>query len=158
MKEMKIGDMCFFYHSNAKPTAIVGIVRVTKEAYPDHTSWDKNSKYYDPTSTEANPKWFMVDVQLIRRLDHPIPLTELKSFKDTDLKQMSLLINSRLSVQVVDQKHWDFILSLEKQKSASGLSLTSPKCMHLLQTPKLPIEDSCTAVKDTYSLEHSWIT
>ena len=44
---------------------IAGIAKVCRESYPDFTSWDKKSKYYDAKSTEANPRWFMVDVEPI---------------------------------------------------------------------------------------------
>ena len=51
----------FFYHSNAgSQTGIVGTAYVAKEAYPDPTSFDKKSKYYDSKTSKDNPKWFMV--------------------------------------------------------------------------------------------------
>jgi predicted RNA-binding protein with PUA-like domain len=50
MQEMNVGDGVFFYHSNANPKAIVGIARVCKQAYPDHTQFDKKSKYYESVS------------------------------------------------------------------------------------------------------------
>ena len=48
MMEMKVGDYVLFYHSNAKPPHVAGTARVAREAYPDHTQYDKKSKYYDP--------------------------------------------------------------------------------------------------------------
>lgn len=113
MKEMKIGDLCFFYHSNAKPTGIVGIVQVVREAYPDHTAWE-DPKLQDSTSSREHPKWFMVDVKLIRRLHSLIPLSLMKKHKDKELKDMTLLVNSRLSVQPVSDAHWSFILEMEE--------------------------------------------
>ena len=48
--DMKVGDGVLFYHSSAKPTAVVGTARIVKEAYPDATAWDPNDKHYDPKS------------------------------------------------------------------------------------------------------------
>ena len=72
--DMKEGDLVFFYHSNAKPTGIVGLAQVVKEAYPDHFAWDKNSKYFDEKSSPDNPRWFMVDVGFVEKWKEPITL------------------------------------------------------------------------------------
>jgi predicted RNA-binding protein with PUA-like domain len=60
MKSMKIGDNAFFYHSNCKNPGIIGIVKVCKEAYVDHTAFDSKDAHFDPKSDKNNPKWFMV--------------------------------------------------------------------------------------------------
>ena len=114
-KEMKKGDLGFFYHSNCKEPGIVGIVQINKEAYPDFTARDKKSPYYDPKSTEENPRWFMVDVMLIRKLKRNITLSELKEksqLKDFKLTQKG----NRLSIMPVSKKDWDYILNQEKKK------------------------------------------
>ena len=49
--DLKLGDMVLFYHSNTKPPHVAGIARVSREGYPDHTSWDPDSKYYDEKSS-----------------------------------------------------------------------------------------------------------
>ena len=46
--DMKMGDFVLFYHSNFKPPHVVGVARVCKEGYPDHTAQDSTSKYFDP--------------------------------------------------------------------------------------------------------------
>lgn len=61
MMEMRQGDALLFYHSSTHPPHVAGIAEVAREAYPDHTSWDKKAKYYDPKSTPENPRWYMVD-------------------------------------------------------------------------------------------------
>src|SRR5690606_21927410 len=61
--EMKRGDLAFFYHSNCEEPAIVGIMKVVKEGYPDHTAFDPRDPHYDPASTPDAPRWFMVDVK-----------------------------------------------------------------------------------------------
>ena len=53
--DLKNGDIVLFYHSNTKPPHVAGIARVCREGYPDHTSWDPNSKYFDEKSTPDNP-------------------------------------------------------------------------------------------------------
>lgn len=60
-KEMRMGDPALFYHSNSKPPGIVGLARVVSEPYPDPTQWDPGSEYFDPKSSEDNPRWWLVD-------------------------------------------------------------------------------------------------
>ncbi|KAJ8903861.1 hypothetical protein NDN08_000394 [Rhodosorus marinus] len=116
MREMKKGDFAFFYHSNCKPAGIVGLVTVVEEAYPDHTQFDEKNLYYDSKSTPEDPRWFMVDVKLVRRLKRLISLDELKEFKQDKLKSMMLLNNTRVSVQRVSKQEWEFIVGLEDQE------------------------------------------
>ena len=58
--DMRVGDRVLFYHSSAKPTAVVGTARIVREAYPDATAWDPNDKHYDPKSTPVRPsgRWW----------------------------------------------------------------------------------------------------
>lgn len=110
--EMKKGDQVFFYHSNCKEPGIVGIATVVKEGYPDFTAFETRNKYYDPKSDPQNPRWYMVDIKLLRKLKRTITLQELKSHKK--LAEMTLLRKgNRLSVMPIDKKHWDYILKLE---------------------------------------------
>ena len=110
--EMKKGDLCFFYHSSCKAPGIVGTMRVVKEAYPDFTAFAPEEKYYDPKSNPENPRWLMVDVQLVRKFKRTISLQELKSYKS--LSEMIILRRgNRLSITSISKKHWDFILKLE---------------------------------------------
>jgi len=94
---MKIGDLCFFYHSNCQIPGISGIARVIKEGYPDHTAFDPSEPYYDPKSDSENPIWYMVDAEFVRRLKQFIPLKELQSYKDSELKGGFLFSQSRTS-------------------------------------------------------------
>jgi len=110
--EMQKGDEVFFYHSNCADPGIVGIARVVKQGYPDFTAWEPNSKYFDPKSTPDTPRWYMVDVQFVRKFKRTITLHELKEIKS--LSDMPLLRRgNRLSVMPVSKKDWDFILKLE---------------------------------------------
>lgn len=111
--QMKKGDQIFFYHSNTDEPGIVGIARVVREGYPDHTAQDPRSKYYDPTSTPENPRWYMVDVKFVRRLKRNISLRELKQHVQ-ELPDFPLLMRgNRLSVMPVSEEAWNYILSLE---------------------------------------------
>jgi predicted RNA-binding protein with PUA-like domain len=76
--EMKVGDQGFFYHSNCKETGIVGLVEIVKSSYPDHTQFDPEADHYDPTSSPANPRWFMVDVKFLQKFDRVLTLAELR--------------------------------------------------------------------------------
>ncbi|RRQ22291.1 EVE domain-containing protein [Thiohalobacter thiocyanaticus] len=110
--EMKKGDQVFFYHSNCDEPGIVGIMKVVREGYPDHTAFDPEAKYYDPKSDPDNPRWYMVDVQYVRKLKRNIPLAELKQYKE--LEDMPLVRKgNRLSIMPVTKAQWNFILGLE---------------------------------------------
>ena len=109
--EMQVGDQAFFYHSRQAEPAIVGTVRVVREAYPDHTSWDPSSKYFDEKSSAENPRWLMVDVQFESEFSLPVTLKELRSVPE--LKEMFLLRKGmRLSVQPVTEAEFQLILSI----------------------------------------------
>jgi predicted RNA-binding protein with PUA-like domain len=109
--EMKVGDQAFFYHSRQAEPAIVGTVRVVREAYPDHTSWDPSSKYFDEKSSPENPRWLMVDVQFESEFSRPVTLKELRSVPE--LREMFLLRKGmRLSVQPVTEEEFQLILAI----------------------------------------------
>jgi len=95
--EIAKGDLGFFYHSSCKVPGIVGIVEVVKEAYPDHTAWDPEAKYYDPKSNEDNPRWVMIDVKFRQKFKEVISLEQLRTIRK--LEGMTLLQKgSRLSI------------------------------------------------------------
>jgi len=110
--DMKVGDRAFFYHSSCKVPAVVGIMTIASEAYPDPTQFDPDSRYYDPKSDPDDPRWLLVDVSFERKLERPIPLTEIKKAKGLDGFLLTKRGN-RLSVFPVDKKHWDRVLALE---------------------------------------------
>lgn len=111
--DMKIGDQVLFYHSNAKPPAIVGIAEVTSEAYPDHTQFDPESEHPDPKSDPDHPRWFMVDIQFRKKFDKPISLAELKQYPQLDNMRL-LQKGNRLSVMPVAPSEWKFILKISE--------------------------------------------
>lgn len=109
--EIKIGDKVLFYHSVVKPMAIMGIAKVTSNAYPDHFSWDEGSNYFDPKSTPKTPRWVMVDVTYESDFTPPITLEEMKGIEG--LENMVLLQKgSRLSIQPVTKDEFAVICKL----------------------------------------------
>lgn len=114
MRSMKKGDLGFFYHSNCAEPGIVGIVEICREAYPDHTAFDRRDKHFDAKSDPENPRWFMVDVRYKRQLKQLISLQELKEYADSKLNGLALVRRgNRLSVLPVSKPHWNFIVGLE---------------------------------------------
>ncbi len=93
LSAMKKGDQIFFYHSN-EGLEIVGIAKVSKEAYPD-------------PGTDEN-KWVMVNMKPVKALKKTVSLTQIKA--DPRLSEMALLRLSRLSVQPVKEEEWNIVL------------------------------------------------
>jgi predicted RNA-binding protein with PUA-like domain len=114
LRQMHKADQTFLYHSSTEVPGIVAIMQIVKEAYPDPTAFERKHHHYDPDSDPKNPRWFMVDVRLKRRLARTITLEELRTHAHKELKGMVLLRRgNRLSVTPVESAHWQFILSLE---------------------------------------------
>jgi predicted RNA-binding protein with PUA-like domain len=112
---MKKGQQVLVYHSNATPPAVVGLAHVVREAYPDPSAFDPSSPYFDPASKESEPRWFMVDIQLLEKFPHPLTLPELRQYPA--LNQMELLRKgSRLSVQPVKESEFKTIVQLAREQ------------------------------------------
>ncbi|MFA6920307.1 MAG: EVE domain-containing protein [Gallionella sp.] len=105
--QMTIGDGVLFYHSNCKIPGIAGIASVASTAYPDATQFDRNSKYFDEKATQETPRWFNVDVQLVKKIEL-IPLTELRRHPEL-AKMRTLQQGNRLSITPLDPDEWQFI-------------------------------------------------
>ena len=98
--EMKVGDLILYYHSNTKPPGVVGVARVVKEGYPDPTQFDPKDSHFDPKSQEANPRWFVVDIQAVAALKSYVSLDDIKA--NGKLADMAVVQRGqRLSVQPV---------------------------------------------------------
>ena len=115
MREKRTGDLVLFYHSNADPPGAAGIARVEREAYADHFSWDQASRYFDPKSSPAEPRWWMVDLRFVERFIRFVPLAELKAHPA--LAGMLVTGRSRLSVQPVDAADFDAVVALGREGS-----------------------------------------
>ena len=90
MREMRVGDLGFFYHSN-EGKEIVGLVEVSAEAAPD--------------STTDDPRWECVHIRALRDLPAPVTLADVKA--NEALAEMALVKSMRLSVQPVTEAEWD---------------------------------------------------
>ncbi len=112
--QVKLGDEVFIYHSSCKNVGIVGTAKVVKTAYPDPTQFNPESDYYDPKSTQENPRWVSVDIQLTKVFPRLIPLAEIKAAPT--LANMVLVKQSRLSTQPVTGDEWATILQLAEIK------------------------------------------
>ncbi len=110
MREMEVGDLVLYYHSNADPPGAIGVARVLRAAYPDHYSWSKRSKYYDEKSTKESPRWYMVDVEFVEKWKRLVSLDTLKTTKG--LEEMVVTKRSRLSVQPVRKKEFEIVRKL----------------------------------------------
>ena len=111
--QMQRGDQAFLYHSSCEIPGITGIVEVVKPGYPDATAFDAKHHHHDPDSDPKNPRWYLVDVRLIRRLPRVITLDELRKHAKQQLAGMVLLRPGiRLSVMPVAAEHWKFITSM----------------------------------------------
>ncbi|MBI5100571.1 MAG: EVE domain-containing protein [Nitrospirae bacterium] len=115
MKAMNKGDLALFYHSNCEIPGVIGITEIVREAYPDHTSWDPSSQYFDPKSAPEKPRWYMVDVKAKKKLKKIVSLNELRGVDE--LRGMKVLQKGqRLSVMPVTKEEFEKILEIEKEK------------------------------------------
>ena len=105
---MKVGDGVLFYHSSCAEPGIVGIARVASTAYPDPTQFDAKSPYYDAKSKREEPRWLLVDVQVVKKIPN-ITLPELRA--RPELEDLIILRKgNRLSITPVEPKHWKAIV------------------------------------------------
>ena len=111
---MKKGDLAFFYHSSCAVPGIAGIARIARGGYPDRTAFDPKHHHFDAGSKREEPRWFAVDVKLVRKFKRIITLDELRRHATKELSDLVILRRgNRLSVTPVTQREWDFVLSLE---------------------------------------------
>ena len=108
LREMKEGDRVLFYHSSCKVPGVAGVAEVTRGPYPDHTSWDPESAYFDAKSSPDSPRWTMVDVSHVCTFVHHVSLTQMKA--TPELADMLLVKKGgRLSVMPVEPEHFELI-------------------------------------------------
>jgi predicted RNA-binding protein with PUA-like domain len=105
MRAMSVGDEVLFYHSNADPSCVAGIARVSRLAYPDPSQFDTKSDYYDAKATPESPRWDLVDVEFVAKAKTPVSLQSIR--EDGALTDMELVRQGRLSVQSVTKPQFD---------------------------------------------------
>ncbi|WP_027481514.1 EVE domain-containing protein [Deinococcus pimensis] len=116
LREMSVGDLALFYHSNTKAPGVAGVARVIRAAYPDDLQFDGASPYFDPRSSRDEPRWSMVDVAPVRPLARLVTLDELRALPQ--LADFALVRRgNRLSVLPVTPAQMEAVLR------AGGLSL-----------------------------------
>jgi predicted RNA-binding protein with PUA-like domain len=96
LRAMRKGDEVLFHHSSTNPPAVVGLMEVVREAYPDKTA--------------KEPGWVQVDVRYLKTFAKPLTLDEIK--RTPSLRSMVLLKNSRLSVQPITPAEWKALLKI----------------------------------------------
>ena len=109
--QVSLNDEVFIYHSSCKNVGIVGTAKIVKTAYPHPTQFNPESDYYDPKSTQENPRWVSVDIKLTKIFPRLISLAEIKA--QPQLENMVLVKQSRLSTQPVTAEEWIFINALQ---------------------------------------------
>ena len=107
---MQVGDGVLFYHSSCAEPGIVGMARVASLPYPDPTQFDLLSPYYDAKSKPAEPRWTLVDVQVVKKTRN-LTLPELRATPAlVDL--LVLKKGNRLSITPVTKEDWQVIAQL----------------------------------------------
>jgi predicted RNA-binding protein with PUA-like domain len=113
--EIRTGDLVLFYHSVAKEKGVAGIARVCRAGYPDPFAFDRRSKYFDPKSAPDDPTWYVVDVEFVERFPEVVTLAELKATPALE-GMMVTRRGARLSVQPVENKHFEIVRKLGRRR------------------------------------------
>lgn len=154
LKEMKLNDKVFFYHSNCSNPGIYGLMTVHKLAYPDPTAVDSKSKYYDAKAAaqpEKNP-WVAVDMKIHQVYQNPLTLEEIKAFSSPALPENCRIIakGNRLSVFPLSVVEWEILeKAMNKKNEAEGNEITrqETEVMELPTTTTSSSSSSSVAVK-----------
>ena len=107
---MRIGDGVLFYHSSCAEPGVAGIAEVASAPYPDATQFDRKSEYYDPKSKKSAPRWFNVDVRVLKKT-RVVPLRELKTRKPL-ARMLTLRPGNRLSITPLTDAEWRTIMEM----------------------------------------------
>ncbi|MDD1421037.1 EVE domain-containing protein [Dolichospermum sp. ST_sed1] len=113
LRQMQIGDLAFFYHSNAEPPGIFGLMKIVETGIADPTQFDVNSKYYDDKSTPESPRWQTVKLEFVEVFNNPLSLSTLKqNFHGDEL--LVVKKGNRLSVTPVIESVGSRILEIAR--------------------------------------------
>ena len=111
--DIALGDLVYIYHSSCKNVGIAGVAEVVKAGYPDTTQFDPESKYFDPKSDPATPRWFRVDVKFVEKFEKVLALSEIKQMRGiTELPLVKK--GGRLSVMPVTEQEWQQLYAAAK--------------------------------------------
>lgn len=107
LKEMEKGDKVLFYHSSGKENGVYGLAKVTVEAHPDPTQFDKKDDHFDPKATRGKPIWFSPEITFVKKFVEPILISDIK--RDPRCVGMGLTRRGdRLSVHPVSEAHFQY--------------------------------------------------
>jgi len=111
--DIALGDLVYIYHSSCKNVGIAGVAEVVKAGYPDTTQFDPESKYFDPKSDPATPRWFRVDVKFVEKFEKVLALSDIKQMQEiTELPLVKK--GGRLSVMPVTEQEWQQLYAAAK--------------------------------------------
>ena len=111
--DIALGDFVYIYHSSCKSVGIAGVAEVVKAGYPDTTQFDPESKYFDPKSDPATPRWFRVDVKFVEKFEKVLALSDIKQMQEiTELPLVKK--GGRLSVMPVTEQEWQQLYTAAK--------------------------------------------
>ena len=111
--DIALGDLVYIYHSSCKNVGIAGVAEVVKAGYPDTTQFDPESKYFDPKSDPATPRWFRVDVKFVEKFEKVLSLSDIKQMQGiTELPLVKK--GGRLSVMPVTEQEWQQLYAAAK--------------------------------------------
>jgi predicted RNA-binding protein with PUA-like domain len=114
MRAMRTGDEVLFYHSNADPSGVAGIARVTRTGVVDDTQFDRQSDYHDPKSTREQPRWDCVEVEHVETFPAIVSLDDLRA--EPALAGMLVLRRGmRLSVQPVTAAEFRTVVTMGRR-------------------------------------------
>jgi len=106
--EMTVGDGVLFYHSSCPQPGVAGLAEVVSAPYPDASQFDANSPYFDPKSNADKPRWYHVDVKLVRKT-RLLTLAEMRAAPELATMRV-LRRGNRLSITPVSAAEWDAVV------------------------------------------------
>lgn len=122
MRAMRKGDLAFFYHSNIKLPAIVGVMRIVEEHSVDESAFDPSHPYFDEKSSRDKPKWDCVKVEFVKKFEEPITLKKVQATSKLSKMQLVTGSGARLSVQKVRPSEWLHILKMAGEPEDLGVA------------------------------------
>jgi predicted RNA-binding protein with PUA-like domain len=117
--DFAVGDRAFFHHSSCDVPGIYGTMEVVRAGHADPGQFNRRSGYYDAASDPVNPRWYQVEVRLLKKFAHPVTLEMLREHAGGALKDLVVLRRgNRLSVMPVTAAEWKFIHRLARETDA----------------------------------------
>lgn len=113
--EMKPGDGVLFYASNAEPSGVSGVARISRSGFPDPFAFQKGHKYFDSDSDPAKPTWYSVEIEFVEKFPQVISLAALKETRGLE-DMMVTKKGSRLSIQPVTKDEFEIVVKLGRKR------------------------------------------